>query len=128
MKTPEVSIMEWRVGLEHYEVMAAHGFYDEEHRKPQPFVFTVWAKLGEQHRIESLEQTLNYADIQVAIDAVVLEAHEPIRLMEDMAQQIIDRLSANSGVVSIRIRIEKPLAPLPHPGGLPAIEAEWHRA
>ena len=98
--------MEWRVGLEHYEVMAAHGFYDEEHRKPQPFVFTVWAKLGEQHRIESLEQTLNYADIQIAIDAVMLEAHEPIRLMEDMAQQIIDRLSANSGVVSIRIRIQ----------------------
>ncbi|RJU97999.1 MAG: dihydroneopterin aldolase [Candidatus Poseidoniales archaeon] len=119
--------MQWRVGLQGYEVRAVHGFYDQEHVAPQPFVFTVWATLAGEQRIESLEETLNYADIQIAIDEVMLNAPEPIRLMEEMAQQIIDRLSNHQSVASISIRIEKPNAPLPHPGGLPAIEAEWHR-
>ena len=31
--------MQWSVGLEDYEIHAAHGFYDEEHEEEQPFVF-----------------------------------------------------------------------------------------
>ena len=73
-------------------------------------MFTVWATLAGEQRIESLEETLNYADIQIAIDEVMLNAPEPIRLMEEMAQQIIDRLSNHQSVASISIRIEKPNA------------------
>ena len=120
--------MQWRVGLEAYEVNAAHGWYDEEHQSPQPFIFTVWATLAGHQRIEALAQTLNYADIQIAVDDVMLNAAEPIRLMEDMAQQVIDRLAAHAGVAAITVRIEKPRAPLPHPGGLPVIEVRWQRA
>ena len=119
--------MQWRVGLEAYEVNAVHGYFDEEHEAPQPFVFTVWATLKGTGRIEALEETLNYADIQIAIDDVMLNAKEPIRLMEEMAQQIVDRLSQHAGVARLTIRIEKPKAPLPHPGGLPVIEVVWHR-
>lgn len=43
--------MQWRVGLEAYEVMAVHGWYEEEHLAPQPFVFTVWATLASEERI-----------------------------------------------------------------------------
>jgi dihydroneopterin aldolase/2-amino-4-hydroxy-6-hydroxymethyldihydropteridine diphosphokinase len=75
-----------------------------------------------------LESTLNYADIQIAIDEVMLNASKPIRLMEDMAQRVIDHLSVNPTVASLSIRIEKPEAPLPHPGGLPVIEVLWQRA
>jgi len=120
--------MQWRVGLEHYEVHAIHGFFDHEHEAPQPFVFTVWATLGSKKTIESLEQTLNYADIQAAIDLVMLEAPQPIRLMEEMAAHVIEALSTNEGVMALSVRIEKPNAPLPHPGGLPVIEAVWHRS
>ena len=120
--------MQWRVGLEAYEVNAAHGYYDEEHEAPQPFIFTVWATLAGTDRIEALNETLNYADIQIAIDEVMLNASKPIRLMEDMAQRVIDRLSVNPTVASLSIRIEKPEAPLPRPGGLPVIEVLWNRA
>jgi dihydroneopterin aldolase len=120
--------MEWRVGLEAYEVMAVHGFYDEEHEAPQPFVFTLWATLASNERIERLEDTLNYADLQSTVDEVMLNAPEPIRLMEEMAQQIIDQLAAHTGVSSLHVRIEKPQAPLPHPGGRPAIEVHWARS
>ena len=119
--------MQWRVGLEAYEVNAAHGYYDEEHEAPQPFIFTVWATLAGTDRIEALNETLNYADIQIAIDEVMLKADQPIRLMEEMAQGIVDRLAKFSAIASMSIRIEKPNAPLPHPGGLPAIEVLWHR-
>lgn len=119
--------MQWRVGLEAYEVMAAHGWYDEEHQHPQPFIFTVWATLAGNERIEDLDETLNYADIQIAIDEVMLNTSEPIRLMEDMAQRVVDLLADHAGVASLNVRIEKPQAPLPHPGGLPVIEVMWHR-
>ena len=119
--------MQWRVGLENYEVMAVHGFYDEEHSSPQPFVFTVWATLATKGRIEELEHTLNYADLQLAVDTVMLNAPAPIRLMEEMAQRILDILAAHAGLATVTVRIEKPNAPLPHPGGLPVIEVEWHR-
>lgn len=120
--------MEWRIGLEAYEVMAVHGFYDDEHDAPQPFVVTLWATLSSQERIERLEDTLNYADLQAVVDEVLLNAPAPIRLMEDMAQRIIDRLSANQALASVSVRIEKPLAPLPHPGGRPVIEVRWQRS
>ena len=119
--------MQWRVGLQDYEVMAVHGFYDEEHSSPQPFVFTVWATLESNERIERLEDTLNYADIQIAIDKVMHHAPEPIRLMEEMAQRLIDDLASNTSIARVEVRIEKPQAPLPHPGGLPAIEVRWNR-
>jgi dihydroneopterin aldolase len=47
--------------------------------------------------------------------------------MEEMAQQIIDLISQNQSVSEITVRIEKPEAPLPHPGGLPMIEVLWRR-
>ena len=62
------------------------GWYEEERQHPQPFIFTVWATLSGNDRIEDLDETLNYADIQIAIDEVMLKAPEPIRLMEDMGQ------------------------------------------
>ena len=119
--------MQWRVGLEDYEVRAAHGWFEHEHETPQPFVFTVWATLAGNGRIEEIEETLNYADVQHAIDEIVLNAPKPIRLMEDMAQRVVDLLAASPSVASVSVRIEKPQAPLPHPGGLPVIELVWHR-
>jgi len=118
----------WRVGLEGYEVMACHGYFDDEHQAEQPFVFTVWVTFDRSGPITELEDSINYADVQAAIDAVVLEAPSPIRLLEDMAQRIIERLNKPPFVSGVTVRIEKPEAPLPHPGGLPVIEAEWNAA
>jgi dihydroneopterin aldolase len=47
--------------------------------------------------------------------------------MEEMASRVIQHLTSNQLVALISVRIEKPNAPLPHPGGLPVIEVEWKR-
>lgn len=120
--------MHWRVGLEGYRVMARHGYFDHEHQVDQPFVFTVWVSFDRSGPITELEDSINYADVQAAIDAVVLEASTPIRLLEDMAQRIIERLNEPPFVSGVTVRIEKPEAPLPHPGGLPVVEAVWTAA
>ena len=116
-----------RVALEAYTVMAKHGYFPHEHEKDQPFVFSVWATLVNANIAESLDRTLNYADIQIAIDEVMLQSEKPILLMESMAQQVADILCQKSQVKSLHIRIEKPEAPLPHPGGLAVVELEWAR-
>lgn len=119
--------MTFRVALESYTVMAKHGYFSYEHEKEQPFVFSVWTTLLEQPIEENLENTLNYADIQIAIDEVMLKAQKPILLLETMAQRVTEMLKEKSNVASIHVRIEKPEAPLPHPGGLAVVELEWSR-
>ena len=119
--------MTFRVALESYTVMARHGYFSYEHEKEQPFVFSVWTTLLEQPIEENLEKTLNYADIQIAIDEVMLKSHKPILLLETMAQRVTEMLKEKSNVASIHVRIEKPEAPLPHPGGLAVVELEWSR-
>ncbi|MEJ6563576.1 MAG: dihydroneopterin aldolase [Euryarchaeota archaeon] len=116
-----------RVGLENYTVMAKHGYYEFEHEQDQPFVFTIMATLNHEKVDNNLALTLNYADLQIAIDHVMFESEKPIALMEEMASRIIDLISINDWVATIHVRIEKPNAPLPHPGGLPVIEVEWTR-
>lgn len=116
-----------RVGLERYTVMAKHGYYPFEHEQEQPFVFTVWATLTNDKVGNELSNTLNYADIQVSIDQVMHRSKGPIALMEEMAEQVIRLISDFQTVAEVHVRVEKPEAPLPHPGGLPVIEAEWRR-
>jgi len=116
--------VQWRVGLESYEVRGKHGYFDHEHEAEQPFVFTVWVEF-ERETISELEESINYADLQTTVDDVVLNAIHPIRLLEEMAHQIIERLSTRALLTSISVRIEKPEAPLPHPGGRPVIEVHW---
>jgi dihydroneopterin aldolase len=44
-----------------------------------------------------------------------------------MAANIAECIRDNAEVETIFVRIEKPDAPLPHPGGLPFIEYTWNR-
>ena len=115
-----------RVGLERYTVMAKHGYYAFEHEQEQPFVFTVWATLSKAKVGNELSNTLNYADIQVAIDHVMLESEAPIALMEEMAEQVIEQIAAsNSRRTSCSGRETK--CTTSPPWWLPVIEVEWHR-
>ena len=118
--------MTTRVGLESYEVMACHGAYDYEHEEEQPFVISIWATLSSKVYSDELNSTLNYADLQNAIDTEVVNS-KPVRLMETLCEKIIQRISINPLVARIEIRIEKPNAPMPHPGGLAVVEREWSR-
>ena len=115
-----------RIGLESYEVMACHGAYDFEREKKHPFVISIWATLVSDVDEVNLEMTLNYADLQTAVDDEIINS-EPVKLMETLCKKLIDRISQNDLVESISIRMEKPDAPFPHPGGLAVVEQEWTR-
>ncbi len=114
------------ISLENYCVMAKHGAYDFEHLEEQPFIVTIKVVLNKGSINDDLSKTVNYADLQKTIDEILLET-EPIRLMETMAERMIDKLKSNQLINKISIRIEKPEAPLPHKGGLAVVEAEWSK-
>ena len=114
------------VGLDDYLVHGIHGFYDEEHNKPQPFNISVRVDLSNRVEDGQLGSTVDYAQLQEAIDNVVLHS-SPTRLLETMAQRISEQIQDSENVKTVFVRIEKPEAPLPHPGGLPYIEYTWNR-
>ena len=114
------------VGLDDYLVHGIHGFYDKEHNKPQPFNISVRVDLSSSVEDGQLGTTVDYAQLQEAIDNVVLHS-SPIRLLETMAQRISEQIQHSENIVAVFVRIEKPEAPLPHPGGLPYIEYTWNR-
>ena len=127
MKETRSDSMRLRVGLESYKVEAKHGWFDFELEKDQPFIFTVWVELRATKNLEELEQTVDYGQIQEIIDKVVLDSDKPFRLLESMAQCIIEELRNVKEVQKIFVRIEKPEAPLPKPIGLPYIELTWKK-
>ena len=114
------------VGLNDYLVHGIHGFYDKEHNKPQPFNISIRVDLSNTVTDGQLGSTVDYAQLQEAIDNVVLHS-SPIRLLETMAQRISEQIQHSENVVTVFVRIEKPEAPLPHLGGLPYIEYMWNR-
>ena len=115
-----------RVGLESYEVMACHGAYDFEREKDQPFIISIWATLAADVDEDDLEQTLNYADLQAAVDSEVVNS-KPVKLMETLCKMLVAKIGENKIIDSISVRMEKPDAPFPHPGGLAVVEFEWTR-
>jgi dihydroneopterin aldolase len=114
------------ISLEEYCVMAKHGAYDFEHLEDQPFIVTIRVQITDGMVNDDLDKTVNYADLQDTIDDILLDS-QPIRLMETMAERMIERLKSNTLIEKISIRIEKPEAPLPHKGGLAVVEAEWRK-
>jgi len=121
-----VIVLVTRVGLESYEVMACHGAYDFEREKDQPFIISIWATLAADVAEDVLEQTLNYADLQAAVDSEVVNS-KPVKLMETLCKMLVAKVGENKLIDSISVRMEKPDAPFPHPGGLAVVEFEWTR-
>jgi len=115
-----------RIGLETYEVLAKHGVFEYEKEKQQPFIVSIWATLANDVLEDDINQTLNYADLQSAVDKEIVSS-QPVNLMETLCNKLVDNLSKNDLVEALSIRIEKPDAPFPHPGGLAIVEHEWTR-
>lgn len=119
--------MKFTVGLDAYEVFAIHGYFDEEHDSPQPFVVSLKVEFHSDNGVYGLEQTTDYGELQRVVDQVFLEGQQPIRLLELLGQSIIEEVKKSGDVHLIWVRIEKPNAPLPHTGGLPYIEMQWKK-
>ena len=117
--------MGWTVGLESYRVMATHGYYDHELEREQPYVISLWVDItGAVPTEGEISATVDYALLQTIIDEEIIDG-PPAKLMEEMCHRLIERLQPISQVTSVRVRIEKPEAPLPHEGGVPVVEMQW---
>ena len=46
-------------------------------------------------------------------------------MMETLCDNIIEIVSGHVNVASVKIRIEKPQAPMPHNSGLAVVERTW---
>ena len=79
------------VGLDDYLVQGIHGYFDHEHSKSQPFNVSVRVDLSSTIEEGELASTLDYAQLQGAIDSVILDS-PPIRLLESMAKQISEHI------------------------------------
>jgi len=77
--------------LENMVFTSYHGFYDEERRIGNEFRVTVTLELDEllSVKTDNLEDALNY---EMVYNVVKAEMRTPSRLIEHVAQRIVDRL------------------------------------
>jgi dUTP pyrophosphatase len=90
-----------------------HGVLPEEQRLGQRFIVSVRLRLSLQAagQSDSLDQTVNYAEVAEAVQAIV--EGPPFKLIEALAERIAqETLGQFARVQSITVRIEKPSAPI----------------
>jgi dihydroneopterin aldolase len=95
------------VFVKNCKVLAKHGYYKEEHSRPQTFVVSVFASIdtSEAGINDDLEKTLNYEHIRKYIYEVLESS--PKSLVESLAYQIAEKVLAHE-VTSVEVEIEKP--------------------
>ena len=111
-------------GVEKYRLKGKHGVFEYEREKAQPFVVSLWVRIKEEIEFDDLESSVDYGFLQRVIHDVIARG-ESVKMMETLCNQIIEIVSGHLNVKAIKIRIEKPDAPMPHDGGLALVEQIW---
>lgn len=80
-----------KVGLEDVKFLAPIGFYEEERLLKNIFLVNIWVEIpgNKQGDTENLENTIDYT---VLYDICAVEFSKPAKLIETVAQQIIDHI------------------------------------
>ena len=112
------------VAVEEFKVKGKHGVFDYEREKEQPFVISIWALLKEPATNDEIETGVDYAFLQRTVHDVISRG-ESVHMMETLCDKIIEIVSGHVNVASVKIRIEKPQAPMPHNSGLSVVERTW---
>lgn len=100
------------VSLEGMEFHAFHGFYDFEREQGNDFVVDVHitTDFDKAAKTDDLEGTVNYETIYEIVSS---EMQEPTRLLERLAQRMIDRMFAEFTLAqAIEIKIAKKNPPI----------------
>ena len=108
------------VAVEEFKVKGKHGVFDYEREKEQPFVISIWALLKEPATNDEIETGVDYAFLQRTVHDVISRG-ESVHMMETLCDKIIEIVSGHVNVASVKIRIEKPQAPMPHNSGLAVV-------
>jgi len=112
------------VAVENYKVKGKHGVYDYEREKDQPFVVSIWVVLKEPASDDEIATSVDYGFLQTTIHDIVTRG-DSVKMMETLCDLIIGTVSGHLNVAGVKIRIEKPQAPMPHNGGLAVVERTW---
>lgn len=97
-----------RVFIENYTLIAKHGYYKEEHYKPQRFVVSVYADVvkNKSGDTDKLADTFNYEFIRKVIQEVVNGNHHD--LLESLAEDMAKKVLTHNIVASVEVKITKP--------------------
>ena len=112
------------IAVENYEVKGKHGVFDYEREKDQPFVVSVWVALKNPACDDDLTTSVDYGFLQQTVHDIVTGG-ESVKMMETLCDIMIETVSSHLNIAGVKIRIEKPEAPMPHEGGLAVVERTW---
>ena len=112
------------VAIENYKLKGKHGVFDYEREKDQNFIVSIWVVLKEPSSGDDLATSVDYAFLQRTVHDIVARG-ESVFMMETLCDRIIEIVSGHLNVAGVKIRIEKPQAPMPHDGGLALVERTW---
>jgi len=112
------------VAVENYKLKGKHGVFDHEREKDQPFVVSIWVILKEPSSDDELSSSVDYGFLQRTVHDVIARG-DSVMMMETLCDKIIEVVSGHLNVAGVKIRMEKPQAPMPHNGGLAVVERTW---
>jgi len=92
-----------------------HGVFDEERKTGQDFVvdLSIACDLHEAGLNDDLEATLNYGVLAISVQQI-LEG-SPVNLIETLAERIAVEILKHERVISVRVTVHKPSAPIAVP-------------
>ena len=101
------------ISLTGLRVLGYHGVLPEERRDGQEFVVDAVLTVDTRAAAASddLAATVDYGDLASRLAAVV--AGEPVNLLETLAARLAEVCCADARVISARITVHKPAAPIP---------------
>ena len=101
------------IALTGLRVRGHHGVLPEERRDGQDFVVDAVLTVDTRAAAatDDLSKTVDYGELAARLAAVV--SGEPVNLLETLAQRLAEVCLANARVISARVTVHKPSAPIP---------------
>ena len=105
------------ISLTGLRVRGFHGVLPQERRDGQDFVVDVQLQVDTRAAAASddLAETVDYATLADRLVAVV--AGDPVDLIETLASRLAATCLEDERVISARVTVHKPAAPIPHTFG-----------
>jgi dihydroneopterin aldolase len=103
-----------QIALTGLRVWGRHGVLPEERRDGQDFVVDAVLTVDTRPAAASdaLADTIDYGAIADRLAAVI--AGEPVDLIETLAARLAETCLQDERVISVRLTVHKPAAPIPH--------------
>ncbi|MBD8890204.1 dihydroneopterin aldolase [Roseibium litorale] len=116
------------IHLKDLAFFAYHGLYEEEARLGQRFLvdLTCWLDLSAACESDEYEQTVCYAGLVKSVEQAVTGTR--FNLIERLAAAIVEAVfKTDERIQKVRVKVEKPGAPLPVPSGTASVEIMRNR-